>query len=176
MHILTYLAFMVMVGGSHPIPIPQAPGETTSLPGLAGLLQPSGNQQDQQNTFAQLMQQMIQQQAAGQDQDNLNVQQQPQVTIEDIVEEDITPTIVIEETIIEDASVPEQIAQQIVIQDGTITHLGAGPYNGFLQSPHATGVPAFITAIKEDGSLISRTVVPMPVLPSASIVPIANPA
>jgi len=156
-------------------PIPQAPGEKTSLPGLAGLLQPSDNQQDQASTFAQLMQQMIQQQA-GQEQDNLNVQQQPQVTIEDIIEEDITPTIVIEETIIEDASVPEQIAQQIVIQDGTITHLGAGPYNGFLQSPHATGVPAFITAIKEDGSLISRTVVPMPVLPTASIIPIANPA
>ena len=35
---------MVMMGSSHPIPIPQAPGETTSLPGLASLLQPSDNQ------------------------------------------------------------------------------------------------------------------------------------
>ena len=38
---------------------------------LEGYLSDSISSQDQQNTFAQLMQQMIQQQAAGQDQDNL---------------------------------------------------------------------------------------------------------
>ena len=26
-----------------------------------------------------------------------------------------------------------QVAQEIIIKDGTITHIGAGPYNGFLQ-------------------------------------------
>ena len=55
------------------------------------------------------------------------------MVIEEEIEEDITPTAIIEETIIEDATVPEIIGQEIIIKDGTITHIGAGPYNGFLQ-------------------------------------------
>ena len=33
----------------------------------------------------------------------------------------------------EDATVPEQVAQEIIIKNGNITHIAAGPYNGFLQ-------------------------------------------
>ena len=43
------------------------------------------------------------------------------------------PSVVIEETIMEDATFPEQVAQEITIKDGTVTHIGAGPYNGFVQ-------------------------------------------
>ena len=39
----------------------------------------------------------------------------------------------IEETIEEDAIFPEQVAQEVVIKDDTVTHIGAGPYNGFIQ-------------------------------------------
>ena len=43
------------------------------------------------------------------------------------------PSVVVEETVIEDATFPEQVAQEITIKDGTVTHIGAGPYNGFMQ-------------------------------------------
>ena len=43
------------------------------------------------------------------------------------------PSVIIEETIEEDAIFPEQVAQEVVIKDDTVTHIGAGPYNGFIQ-------------------------------------------
>ena len=43
------------------------------------------------------------------------------------------PSVVIEETVLEDAIFPEQVAQEITIKDDTVTHIGAGPYNGYLQ-------------------------------------------
>ena len=60
----------------------------------------------------------------------------PQIVIEEEIEEDLGPTAVIEETIIEDARVPEQVAQEIIIKDGTITHIGAAPLDGFFQPDH----------------------------------------
>ena len=45
------------------------------------------------------------------------------------------PTAVIEEIIVEDATVPQQVAQEIIIKGGNITHISAGPYNGYLQGP-----------------------------------------
>ena len=87
----------------------------------------------------------------------------PNKEIEEIIVEDITPGKVVEEVIIEDASVPEIIAQEVIIKDGTITHIGAGPYNGFIQSPTAVRVPAFIAAVREDGEIVSKTIIPVPV-------------
>ena len=87
----------------------------------------------------------------------------PDREIEEIIVEDITPGKVVEEVIIEDASVPEIIAQEVIIKDGTITHIGAGPYNGFIQSPTAVRVPAFIAAVREDGEIVSKTIIPVPV-------------
>jgi len=97
------------------------------------------------------------------------VEDQPTKEIIEIIEEDIVPNRVIEEIIIEDRTVPEIIAQEIIIKDGTITHIGAGPYNGFIQSPHAIRVPAFIAAIREDGEIIAKSIIPIPVPHSADI-------
>jgi len=94
----------------------------------------------------------------------------PTREIIEIIEEDIVPGRVIEEIIIEDASVPEIIAQQIIIEDGTITHTGAGPYNGFLQSPHTLRVPVFISAIREDGEVIAKSIVPIPFPHSLNVI------
>ena len=69
-------------------------------------------------------------------QSNQNNNRFPQTVIEETIEEDLGPTAVIEETIIEDARVPEQVAQEIIIKDGTITHIGAAPLNGFFQPDH----------------------------------------
>ena len=33
----------------------------------------------------------------------------------------------------EDATHPEVVAQEIIVKDGTVTHIGGGQYNGFLQ-------------------------------------------
>ena len=60
----------------------------------------------------------------------------PTKEIEEIIVEDLPPNKVVEEVIIEDASVPEIIAQEIIIKDGTITHIGAAPLNGFFQPDH----------------------------------------
>ena len=95
----------------------------------------------------------------------------PTKEIEEIIVEDITPGKVIEEVIIEDASVPEIIAQEVIIKDGTITHIGAGPYNGFIQSPTAVRVPAFIAAIREDGEILSKSIIPIP-LPASGDIPV----
>ena len=43
------------------------------------------------------------------------------------------PSAVIEETVIEDSIFPEQVARELIIEDDTVTHIGAGPYNGFMQ-------------------------------------------
>ena len=43
------------------------------------------------------------------------------------------PYIVLEETVLEDATFPEQVAQELIIKDGTVTHIGGGQYNGFIQ-------------------------------------------
>ena len=45
-----------------------------------------------------------------------------------------TGSIVLDLDLIEeDATVPEQVAQEIIINKGNITHIAAGPYSGFLQ-------------------------------------------
>ena len=43
------------------------------------------------------------------------------------------PSVVIEETVTEDATFPEQVAQEIIIKDDSVTHISAGSYNGFIQ-------------------------------------------
>ena len=43
------------------------------------------------------------------------------------------PSLVVEETVIEDATFPEQAVQELIIKDGTVTHIGGGQYNGFIQ-------------------------------------------
>ena len=45
------------------------------------------------------------------------------------------PSIVLEETVLEDATFPEQGAQELIIKDGTVTHISGGQYNGFIQGP-----------------------------------------
>ena len=87
------------------------------------------------------------------------------------IEDDLRPLKIVEETVIEDLSVPEIIAQEIIIKDGTITHIGAGPYNGFIQSPTAVRVPAFIAAIREDGEVIAKSIIPIP-LPASGDIPV----
>ena len=49
--------------------------------------------------------------------------------------EDINPVSVIEEIIVEDVTVPERVAQEIIIKGGNINYITAGPYNGYLQGP-----------------------------------------
>ena len=45
-----------------------------------------------------------------------------------------------------------------------------------VQYPHAVRVPAFIAAIREDGFIISRTIVPIPIAASGATTPTVNPA
>ena len=44
-------------------------------------------------------------------------------------------TNILEETIVKDAMVLEQVAQGIIISGRNITHIVAGPYNGYLEGP-----------------------------------------
>ena len=44
-------------------------------------------------------------------------------------------TTILEETVMEDASVPEHVAQEIIINGRNITFISAGPYIGYLQGP-----------------------------------------
>ena len=39
----------------------------------------------------------------------------------------------VQETIIEDSTFPEQAVHEIIIKDGTVTHIGGGHYNGYIQ-------------------------------------------
>merc|ERR1719410_2788689 len=87
------------------------------------------------------------------------------------LEEALPPLKIVEETVIEDLSVPEIIAQEVIIKDGSITTIGAGPYNGFIQSPTAVRVPAFIAAIREDGEILSKSIIPIP-LPASGDIPV----
>ena len=42
---------------------------------------------------------------------------------------------ILEETIVKDAMVLEQVAQEIIISGRNITHIVAGPYDGYLEGP-----------------------------------------
>ena len=42
-------------------------------------------------------------------------------------------SVIIEETVEEDATFPQQAFQEVIIKDGTVTHIGGGQYNGFIQ-------------------------------------------
>ena len=42
-------------------------------------------------------------------------------------------SVIIEETVTEDATFPQQAVQELIIKDGTVTHIGGGQYNGFIQ-------------------------------------------
>ena len=42
-------------------------------------------------------------------------------------------SVIIEERVIEDATFPQQAVQELIIKDGTVTHIGGGQYNGFIQ-------------------------------------------
>ena len=43
------------------------------------------------------------------------------------------PSVIVEETVIEDATFQQQAVQEMIIKDGTVTHIGGGQYNGFIQ-------------------------------------------
>ena len=43
------------------------------------------------------------------------------------------PSLVVQETITEDSTFPEQAVHEIIIKDGTVTHIGGGQYNGYIQ-------------------------------------------
>ena len=42
-------------------------------------------------------------------------------------------SVIIEESVEEDATFPQQAFQEVIIKDGTVTHIGGGQYNGFIQ-------------------------------------------
>ena len=42
-------------------------------------------------------------------------------------------SVIVEETVIEDATFQQQAVQEMIIKDGTVTHIGGGQYNGFIQ-------------------------------------------
>ena len=44
-------------------------------------------------------------------------------------------TNILEETVVKDAMVLEQVAQEIIISGRNITHIVAGPYDGYLEGP-----------------------------------------
>ena len=66
---------------------------------------------------------------------NSTNQRQPTAGIGGTIVEDINPVSVIEEIIVEDVTVPERVAQEIIIKGGNINYITAGPYNGYLQGP-----------------------------------------
>ena len=43
------------------------------------------------------------------------------------------PSVIVEETVIEDATFQQQAVREMIIKDGTVTHIGGGQYNGFIQ-------------------------------------------
>ena len=45
----------------------------------------------------------------------------------------IQKTTILEETIVKDATVPEQVAQEIIINNRKVTRISAGAYKGYLQ-------------------------------------------
>ena len=63
------------------------------------------------------------------------------------------PSVVIEETIIEDSTFPEQVAQELIIKDDTVTHIGAGPYNGFMQGSWLIEIIYLIGIMKKESAI-----------------------
>ena len=57
---------------------------------------------------------------------NDNIQQE-------VVNNQIQKTSILEETIVKDATVPEQVAQEIIINNRKITRISAGADKGYLQ-------------------------------------------
>ena len=43
------------------------------------------------------------------------------------------PSVIVEETVTEDATFQQQAVREMIIKDGTVTHIGGGQYNGFIQ-------------------------------------------
>ena len=43
------------------------------------------------------------------------------------------PSAILEETVIEDTTFPQQAVQEMIIKDGTVTHISGGQYNGFIE-------------------------------------------
>ena len=52
---------------------------------------------------------------------------------QEVINNQIQNTPILEETIVKDATVPEQVAQEIIINNGKITRISAGAYKGYLQ-------------------------------------------
>merc|ERR1712117_571100 len=73
------------------------------------------------------------------------------------------PSTLIDETVeLEADAVQELVAQEIIIKHLNVTQIVASPVNGLLQYPYPVRVPASISAIGKDGSLLSRTTLPVP--------------
>ena len=52
---------------------------------------------------------------------------------QEVINNQIQKTSILEETIVNDATVPEQVAQEIIINNSKITRISAGAYKGYLQ-------------------------------------------
>ena len=52
---------------------------------------------------------------------------------QEVINNQIQKNSILEETIVKDATVPEQVAQEIIINGRKITRISAGAYNGYLQ-------------------------------------------
>ena len=52
---------------------------------------------------------------------------------QEVINNQIQKNSILEETIVKDATVPEQVAQEIIINGRTITRISAGAYKGYLQ-------------------------------------------
>ena len=52
---------------------------------------------------------------------------------QEVINNQIQKNSILEETIVKDATVPEQVAQEIIINNRKITRISAGAYKGYLQ-------------------------------------------
>ena len=52
---------------------------------------------------------------------------------QEVINNQIQKNSILEETIVKDATVPEQVAQEIIIDGRKITRISAGAYKGYLQ-------------------------------------------
>ena len=52
---------------------------------------------------------------------------------QEVINNQIQNTSILEETIVKAATVPEQVAQEIIINNGKIIRISAGAYKGYLQ-------------------------------------------
>ena len=62
------------------------------------------------------------------------------------------PSVIVEETVIEDATFQQQAVQEMIIKDGTVTHIGGGQYNGFIEG--SCLVKVYILFKKESAFII----------------------